>query len=254
MLAPPATSCARRAGQQPAGRALPRHWGSRDDAQHYRYPRPKNFPAPDFARQPVHHKSTTCQAPTGLVSPCYWLRTLGQPRAGLFFARQHYTFQTPRHTISLGFPQDLCDGATNSLRAEVQLHRLADGQPDQATARSRAGGELNAVEPRPSARSAQKPWSDQRDDGKLANQSVTPESLSAGTLALIAQAEYRPAAIGPEARFTRSVMWWTTTWRPTCAWRPTRRRRHSLTDLNAHRWLLIANGALTGEANAVDLF
>ena len=35
----------------------------------------------------------------------------------------------------------------------------------------------------------------QRDDGKLANQSVTPESLSAGTLALIADPDrYEPRA------------------------------------------------------------
>ena len=94
----------------------------------------------------------------------------------------------------------------------------------------------------------------QRDDGKLANQSVTPESLSAGTLALIAQAGYRPRgdwaattayAVGDVVDYNLATYLCLVAHTSALAFP---------TDLGAGRWLLIANGALSGEAQAVDLF
>ena len=94
----------------------------------------------------------------------------------------------------------------------------------------------------------------QRDDGKLANQSVTPESLSAGTLALIAQAGYRPRgdwaattayAVGDVVGYNLATYLCLVAHTSALAFP---------TDLDAGRWLLIANGALSGKAQAVDLF
>jgi hypothetical protein len=94
----------------------------------------------------------------------------------------------------------------------------------------------------------------QRDDGKLANQSVTTESLSAGALAMIHQGEYNPRgswaasltyALGDVIEFNAAtylcIVAHTST--PSFA-----------NDRTAGLWLLIANGALTGQSTAVDLF
>lgn len=94
----------------------------------------------------------------------------------------------------------------------------------------------------------------QRDDGQLANQSVTPESLSAGTLALIQQGEYtvRGAwtadtvyAVGDVVEYNQATYLATVPHTSAVAFS---------TDRDAGRWLLIANGALDGGAAAVDLF
>jgi len=94
----------------------------------------------------------------------------------------------------------------------------------------------------------------QRDDGKLANQSVTPESLSAGALAMIHQGEYVPRgnwlattvyALGDLVTFNAATY--------LCIVAHTAVAQFT-TDLAAGRWLLIANAALTGQATAVDLF
>jgi hypothetical protein len=93
----------------------------------------------------------------------------------------------------------------------------------------------------------------QRDDGKLVNQVVNPESLSAGTLAMIAQGEYVPRGDWITARaYIRGdvVNYNAATYLCTIS--------HVSTlfanDLAAANWLLIANGALTGGNSAVDLF
>jgi hypothetical protein len=94
----------------------------------------------------------------------------------------------------------------------------------------------------------------QRDDGALRNLIVTPESLSAATLALIAMAEYNPR--GP--------------WTATTAYLPGDVVEFNLAtylcltahtstvvfadDLDDGYWLLLANGALSGDVQAVDLF
>jgi hypothetical protein len=94
----------------------------------------------------------------------------------------------------------------------------------------------------------------QRDDGALANQVVSPESLSAGTLALIAQAEYRPRgewvglteyAVGDVVEYNLATYLALVDHTSLAAFPD---------DLAAGRWLLIANGALSGSAAAVDLF
>lgn len=94
----------------------------------------------------------------------------------------------------------------------------------------------------------------QRDDGALANQSVTPESLSAGALAMIHQGEYVPRgawgaatayALGDVVAFNAATY--------LCIVAHTSVTQFA-NDLTAGRWLLIANGALTGQSTAVDLF
>jgi hypothetical protein len=94
----------------------------------------------------------------------------------------------------------------------------------------------------------------QRDDGKLANQSVVPEALSASTLAMIAQGEYNPRgdwatatayAIGDLVTYNLATYLCLATHTAAAAFS---------TDLAFNRWLLIANAALTGEAQVVDLF
>ena len=94
----------------------------------------------------------------------------------------------------------------------------------------------------------------QRDDGKLANQSVTPESLEAGTLALISQGEYNPRGawagstaygLGDVVTFNAATY--------LCIVAHTSVTQFA-NDLAANKWLLIANGALAGGGQAVDLF
>lgn len=94
----------------------------------------------------------------------------------------------------------------------------------------------------------------QRDDGKLANQSVTPESLEAGTLALISQGEYNPRGawtgstaygLGDVVTFNAATY--------LCIVTHTSVTQFA-NDLAANKWLLIANGALAGGGQAVDLF
>jgi hypothetical protein len=94
----------------------------------------------------------------------------------------------------------------------------------------------------------------QRDDGKLANQAVTPESLSAGALAMIHQGEYVPRGAWVAARVYELgdlVDFNAATY--LCVVAHTSVTQFA-NDLAAGRWLLIANGALTGQSTAVDLF
>jgi hypothetical protein len=94
----------------------------------------------------------------------------------------------------------------------------------------------------------------QRDDGKLANQSVTPESLSAGALAMIHQGEYTPRGawddavayvLGDVVDFNAATYLCIVAHTSTASF---------ATDNAAGYWLLIANGALQGGGQAVDLF
>jgi hypothetical protein len=94
----------------------------------------------------------------------------------------------------------------------------------------------------------------QRDDGALANQSVTPDSLSAGALAMISQGEYEPRGawtaavaydLGDLVTFNAATY--------LCIVAHTSVVQFA-TDLAANKWLLIANGALSGGSTAVDLF
>ena len=94
----------------------------------------------------------------------------------------------------------------------------------------------------------------QRDDGKLANQSVTPESLSAGALAMIHQGEYTPRGawddavayvLGDVVDFNAATYLCIVAHTSTASF---------ATDNAAGKWLLIANGALQGGGQAVDLF
>ena len=94
----------------------------------------------------------------------------------------------------------------------------------------------------------------QRDDGKLANQSVTPESLSAGALAMIHQGEYTPRGawagtvayvLGDVVDFNAATYLCIVAHTSTASF---------ATDNAAGRWLLIANGALQGGGQAVNLF
>jgi hypothetical protein len=94
----------------------------------------------------------------------------------------------------------------------------------------------------------------QRDDGKLANQSVTPESLSAGALAMIHQGEYTPRGawddavayeLGDVVDFNAATYLCIVAHTSTVSF---------AADNAAGRWLLIANGALQGGGQAVDLF
>ena len=94
----------------------------------------------------------------------------------------------------------------------------------------------------------------QRDDGKLANQSVTPESLEAGTLALISQGEYNPR--GAWAGSTAYELGDVVTFNAAtylCIVAHTSVTQFA-NDLAANKWLLIANGAMAGGGQAVDLF
>jgi hypothetical protein len=93
----------------------------------------------------------------------------------------------------------------------------------------------------------------QRDDGRLNNQAVTPESLSAATLALIAQGEYNPRgfwaaatayAVGDLVEFNAATF---------LALVAHTSDTQFTTDQTAGRWLLIANGALQGGGQAIDL-
>jgi hypothetical protein len=94
----------------------------------------------------------------------------------------------------------------------------------------------------------------QRDDGALANQVVTPDSLSAGTLAMIHQGEYVPR--GAWAGTTVYNLGDLVTYNAAtylCIVAHTAQAAFP-DDLSLGRWLLIANGALTGEEVALDLF
>lgn len=94
----------------------------------------------------------------------------------------------------------------------------------------------------------------QRDDGSLANQSVTPDSLSAGTLAMIHQGEYLPR--GAWSATTVYAMGDLVTYNAAtylCIAAHTAQAAFP-NDLSANRWVLIANGALSGQASAIDLF
>jgi len=94
----------------------------------------------------------------------------------------------------------------------------------------------------------------QRDDGALANQLVTPESLSAATLAIITQGEYVPRgswsagvvyAAGDLVTYNAATYLCIVAHTSVIAFP---------TDNNAGKWLLIANGALQGNSQTVDTF
>jgi hypothetical protein len=94
----------------------------------------------------------------------------------------------------------------------------------------------------------------QRDDGRLANQVVTPESLSPGALAIISQGQYVPRgawaattvyAAGDVVEFNLATY---------LALQAHTADTVFANDLNAGRWLLLANAALSGSAQAVDIF
>lgn len=94
----------------------------------------------------------------------------------------------------------------------------------------------------------------QRDDGALANQLVTPESLSASTLAIISQGEYVPRgawddgvayAVGDLVTYNAATYLCIVAHTSSIAFP---------TDNSAGKWLLIANGALQGGGQAVDTF
>lgn len=93
----------------------------------------------------------------------------------------------------------------------------------------------------------------QRDDGKLANQTVTAESMSASALALILQGNYNPRgawaasvvyAVGDLAEFNSATYLCLIAHTSTASF---------ATD-KVTKWLLIANGALSGGATTVELF
>lgn len=94
----------------------------------------------------------------------------------------------------------------------------------------------------------------QRDDGALANQLVTPESLSASTLAIIAQGEYAPRgawddgiayAVGDLVTYNAATYLCIVAHTSAIAFP---------TDNGTGKWLLIANGALQGGGQAVDVY
>lgn len=94
----------------------------------------------------------------------------------------------------------------------------------------------------------------QRDDGALANLSVSPESLSAGALAMIHQGEYNPRgawaaatayALGDVIGYNGATYLAIIAGTSTASF---------ANDNTAGRWLLIANGALQGGGQAVDLY
>lgn len=94
----------------------------------------------------------------------------------------------------------------------------------------------------------------QRDDGALANQLVTPESLSASTLAIISQGEYVPRgawdhpiayAVGDLVTYNAATYLCIVAHTSSIAFP---------TDNGTGKWLLIANGALQGGGQAVDLY
>jgi hypothetical protein len=93
----------------------------------------------------------------------------------------------------------------------------------------------------------------QRDDGKLGNQTVTAESMSASALALILQGSYNPRgawaasivyAVGDLAEFNSATYLCLIAHTSTASF---------ATD-KVTKWLLIANGALSGGASTVELF
>lgn len=94
----------------------------------------------------------------------------------------------------------------------------------------------------------------QRDDGALSNLSVSPESLSAGALAMIHQGEYNPRgawaaatayALGDVIGYNGATYLAIIAGTSTASF---------ANDNTAGRWLLIANGALQGGGQAVDLY
>ena len=95
----------------------------------------------------------------------------------------------------------------------------------------------------------------QRDDGKLANQLVSPESLSAATLAIISQGEYNPRGAWSGASVAYAVNDLVTynaaTYQCIVAHTST---ASFANDNTSGYWLLIANGALQGGGQAVDLY
>lgn len=93
----------------------------------------------------------------------------------------------------------------------------------------------------------------QRDDGKLGNQTVTAESMSASALALILQGSYTPRgawvasttyAAGDLAEFNSATY--------LCLIAHT--SSASFANDKETKWILIANGALQGGASTVELF
>lgn len=137
-----------------------------------------------------------------------------------------------------------------------RLYNFTDYQtvnPTKPLPATQLDNELNAIEltlDQTAANLAQI----QRDDGALANQVVTPDSLSAGTLALISQGEYNPRGAWTSA--TAYVAGDVVSYNAStylCLASHTSVTQFA-NDLSAGRWLLIANGALTGQSSAVDLF
>jgi hypothetical protein len=92
----------------------------------------------------------------------------------------------------------------------------------------------------------------QRDDGKLANQAVTPESLSSGTLAMINQGEYNPR--GEWVTATAYAVGDIVTYNLASYLCLTAHTSAALFPDDSANWLLIANAALSGEENALDKF
>lgn len=137
-----------------------------------------------------------------------------------------------------------------------RLYNFTDYQtvnPTKPLPATQLDNELNAIEltlDQTAANLAQI----QRDDGALANQVVTPDSLSAGTLALISQGEYNPRGAWTSA--TAYVAGDVVSYNAStylCLASHTSVTQFA-NDLSAGRWLLIANGALAGGGQAVDLF
>lgn len=94
----------------------------------------------------------------------------------------------------------------------------------------------------------------QRDDGALANQLVTPESLSASTLAIISQGEYVPrGAWGATTAFAVGDLVTYNAATYLCIVAHTSAIAFP-TDNGTGKWLLIANGALQGGGQAVDVY
>ena len=94
----------------------------------------------------------------------------------------------------------------------------------------------------------------QRDDGALANNVVTPDSLSAAALAMIHQGEYTPRgawALSVAYQASDLVTFNAATYLCLVAHTST---ASFATDTAAGKWLLIANGALQGGGQAVDTF
>lgn len=137
-----------------------------------------------------------------------------------------------------------------------RLYNFTDWQtvnPSKPLPATELDGELNAVKLTTDQLRANAALI-QRDDGRLANQSVTPESFSAGALAIISQGQYSPRGAWASATGYAAgdvVEFNLATYLAVAA--------HTsdsvfATDLAAGRWLLLANAALSGGAQAVDLF